>query len=86
VAALPALLLLPVSTLAVDLPAGTEIQIRLKSKVSTANSKPQDPVEAVVISPVMEGDRCVIPMGVAVRGTVEKATQSINRTSVPLWL
>jgi hypothetical protein len=68
--------LLPVSTLALDLAAGTEIQIRLKTKVSTQSSKPRDPVEAVVISPVMEGSQCVIPMGATVRGAVEKATQS----------
>jgi hypothetical protein len=57
-------------------PAGTEIQIRLKTKVSTQASKPKDPVEAVVIAPVMVGDQFAIPAGAVVRGSVEKAAPS----------
>src|SRR5450432_2674875 len=59
-----------------ETPAGTEMQIRLKTKVSTQTSKPKDPVEAVVIAPVMVGDRFAIPAGAVVRGAVEKAAQS----------
>jgi len=59
-----------------QLPAGTEIQIRLKTKVSTQTSKPKDAVEAVVIAPVMVGDQFAIPADAVVRGAVEKATQS----------
>ena len=58
------------------MPAGTEIQIRLKTKVSTQNARPKDPVEAVVIAPAMVNGKFVIPTGAAVRGTVEKATPS----------
>ena len=61
---------------AVDVPAGTEIQLRLKSKVSSQTSKSKDPLEAVVISPVMTGDQFVIPAGAVVRGSVEKVAQS----------
>src|SRR5271169_4175403 len=57
-------------------PAGTEMEIRLKTKVSTQTSKPKDPVEAVVVAPVMVGDQFAIPAGAVVRGTVEKAAQS----------
>jgi hypothetical protein len=57
-------------------PVGTEIQIRLKTKVSTQSSKPKDPVEAVVIAPVMVNGEFVIPAGAVARGTVEKAVQS----------
>ncbi len=59
-----------------QVPAGTEIQIRLKTKVSTQNSKPQDKVEAVVIAPVMLNGEFVIPAGALVHGSVAKATQS----------
>jgi hypothetical protein len=59
-----------------EAPAGTEIQIRLKTKVSTQNAKAQDPVEAVVIAPVMVGDQFAIPAGAVVRGVVEKAAPS----------
>ena len=61
---------------ALQMPAGTEIQIRLKTKVSTQSSKPKDPVEAVVIAPVMVNGEFAIPAGAVVRGTVEKAVQS----------
>ncbi|MBZ5619362.1 MAG: LssY C-terminal domain-containing protein [Acidobacteriia bacterium] len=71
-----AALLLPVPVLALDVPVGTEIQVRLKTKVSTQNARGQDPVEAVVIAPVMEGSQYLIPAGAMVRGIVEKATQS----------
>ncbi len=76
IAALLLAALLPVSLAALDLPKGTEIKIRLKTKVSTQSSKPQDPVDAVVIAPVMVGNQFGIPAGAEVRGTVEKATQS----------
>ena len=59
-----------------QLPAGTEIQIRLKTKVATPTSKAKDPVEAVVIAPVMVDGQFVIPAGAVVRGAVEKAAQS----------
>ena len=58
------------------LPAGTEIQIRLKTKVATSTSKVKDAVEAVVIAPVMVEGQFAIPAGAVVRGTVEKAAQS----------
>ena len=58
------------------MPVGSEIQIRLKTKVATPTSKPKDPVEAVVIAPVMVEGQFVIPAGAVVRGDVEKATQS----------
>ena len=60
----------------VEVPAGTEIQLRLKTKVSTQSAKPKDPVEAVVTAPVMVGSDFVIPAGATVRGIVEKASQS----------
>jgi hypothetical protein len=61
---------------ALQVPAGTEIQARLKSKISTQTNKAKDPVEAVVIAPVMVSGQFVIPAGAIVRGTVETATQS----------
>jgi hypothetical protein len=61
------------SAFAEELPAGTAIEIRLKTKVASNSSKPKDPVEAVVIKPVMSGDRYVIPYGATLRGQVEKA-------------
>lgn len=61
---------------AVQLPAGTEVQIRLKSKVGSTVSRANDPVQAVVIAPVMAGDVYAIPAGAAVQGLVSQAQAS----------
>src|SRR5690348_1400466 len=61
---------------ALQVPAGTRIQIRLKSKISSQTAKVKDAVEAVVISPVVVGGEFLIPAGAVARGAVEKATAS----------
>jgi hypothetical protein len=70
-----AALLLPALAVAQQAPAGTEISIRLKSAVSTRSSKPADPVEAVVIAPVVANGRTAISAGAVVRGTVDEVAQ-----------
>jgi hypothetical protein len=60
----------------VQLPSGTEIEVRLKTKISTQSAKAGDPVEAVVIAPVMAGDQFAIPAGATVKGTVKQAVQA----------
>lgn len=70
------LLLVPVLAMAQEAPAGTGISIRLTSPVSTKNSKAADPVEAVVIAPVVANGHAVIASGILVHGTVEKVAQS----------
>src|SRR6266542_707935 len=69
-------LLVSSSALALQLPAGTEIQLRLTTKVSTQSSKVNDKIDAVVIAPVMASGQFAIPAGAVVRGTVAKATSS----------
>jgi hypothetical protein len=64
---------LVIPAVALQVPAGTEIQIRLKTKVSSNTSKPKDPVEAVVIAPVMAGGEFAIPAGAIIRGVVTEA-------------
>src|SRR5437899_2547077 len=58
---------------AAELPVGTAIEIRLKTKVASNASRPKDPVEAVVIAPVLSGEQFVIPYGAVLRGQVDKA-------------
>jgi hypothetical protein len=65
--------LLAVPAFALQLPAGTPIQIRLQSKVGSSASRPNDPVEAIVIAPVMAGNVYAIPAGGAVHGIVTQA-------------
>jgi hypothetical protein len=63
-----ALLALACAAAAAQFPAGTEIPIRLKTKVSTQTSRAGDPVEAVATGGGFSG--------AIVRGKVEKASQS----------
>jgi hypothetical protein len=70
------LLCLAFCATAADLPAGTTIQIRLSNKVSSNVSRANDPVETVVIKPVMSGDHFLIPYGAVIKGQVEKAQSS----------
>jgi hypothetical protein len=62
--------------LALQLPAGTEIQIRLKSGVGSKTSQVNDAVTAQVIAPVMAGDVYAIPAGAAVHGVVAEVQPS----------
>jgi len=71
-----AFLLFGVPAYALDVPTGTEIQLRLKTKVSTQSSKAHDTVEMVILVPVMVGNQFAIPAGALLRGEVEKVTQS----------
>jgi len=61
---------------ALQVPAGTRIEIRLKSKISSQTAKVKDGVEAVVISPVVAGGEFLVPAGALARGAVEKVTAS----------
>jgi hypothetical protein len=70
------LLCLCLPVFAIDVPVGTELQIRLTTKLSTQSSKLKDAVEAVVIAPVMVDNQFVIPAGAVVRGAVDKTAQS----------
>jgi hypothetical protein len=75
--ALPgAAFLLSVPASAVEIPAGTELHLRLQSKVATSTSKVKDPVEAIVIAPVVVGGEFLIPAGTTVHGTVEAVKAS----------
>lgn len=68
--------LVAVNGWAIQLAAGTEVQIRLQSKVGSAVSRANDPVEAAVIAPVMAGDVYAVPAGAAVHGIVAQAQAS----------
>ncbi len=55
------------------LPPGTELEVRLKSRVASNASKPGDAVEAVLIRPVVVKGEIAVPAGAAVTGTVKAA-------------
>jgi len=70
-----AILLFSFPAFALDVPANTELDIRLKTKISTQTAKSGDLIDAIVIAPVMVGNDFAIPAGAPVHGTVDKATQ-----------
>jgi len=74
-----AALALGLSLRAATVPTGTELQIRLKTRVASNVSKAQDPIEAVLISPVVDDSgEILIPAGSAVKGTVKQAAPIKN--------
>jgi hypothetical protein len=68
--------LLAVTVYGLDIPAKTEISIRLKNRVSTQDGKAGSAVEALVIAPVMAGDQFAIPAGTLIHGVVEQAVHA----------
>src|SRR5581483_1563046 len=59
-----------------EVPAGTSLEVRLKTKISTQNARAKDPIEAVVIAPVLAANQFAIPAGAAIRGTIAKTAQA----------
>lgn len=62
----------------VTIPAGTDIQIRLTSKVASDASKPKDTIDAVVIAPVMVNGLVAVPAGTRIRGHVDQAKRAVT--------
>lgn len=62
--------LLCVSAAAATLPAGTRLEIRLKSRVASDSSRPGDAVAALLIRPVAADGRIVLPAGLDAAGEV----------------
>jgi LssY C-terminus len=61
-----------------ELPAGTEVQIRLTSAVNTANAKVAQAFDAVVIAPVVVGDQIAMAAGVKVTGHIKEVTAAVK--------
>ena len=80
-------LLLSLPAFGLEVPAKTELDIRLKTKVSTQTAKMGDPVEALLIAPVIAGNEFAIPAGALVHGMVGKVvspTQPDDRAALLL--
>ncbi len=78
-------IVLPLSAQAETVPAGTELQVLLQTKVSST-SKTGDKVEAVVVAPMVIDDRILVPAGSRVTGTVKTATPAKPDTRAELAL
>jgi hypothetical protein len=68
---------------AIELPAGTEFDVRLQSVLDSGTAQVEDRFEATTLVDVIVGERTVVPAGSIVRGmvtAVESATRT-NRTA-----
>ena len=85
--ALAAAIFFAAPAFAVVLPAGTHLEVRLIGKVSTLTAKAKDPVEAVLVAPVVIAGEFVLPAGTKLRGEVEQfanATKGDERSTLSL--
>ena len=57
---------------AAQIPTGTKLEIRLTTALNSATAKPKDPLQAVVIAPVLVGEAIVIGQGTRVTGHVNE--------------
>jgi len=71
-------LALAVSAAAAEIPAGTHLEIRLTTALNTTTAKANQAFDAVVIAPVMVGDRVVLSAGAKLRGHIREVTAAVN--------
>src|SRR5579862_6395217 len=57
---------------AAQIPGGTQIQIRLTTALNTSTAKASQPFDAVVIAPVVVGERLVLGAGTVVAGHIKE--------------
>lgn len=69
----------------VELPAGTELQVRLSETVGSAQSRAGEKFEATLHAPVVVGDQVVLPKGASFSGRVTNSVPS-GRLKTPARL
>jgi ankyrin repeat protein len=69
--------------LAADLRPGQTMDVRLTTPVWSNRSRTGDPVEAIVVAPVVTGSRVVLSPGTRIEGTVFFAQKAPNKYSHP---
>jgi hypothetical protein len=76
-----------ITTMPMDVPAGTDLVLTLETGVSSESARPDQRVRARVAKPVIVGGMTVIPEGATVTGSVvsaERAGRVKGRASVSL--
>jgi len=63
---------------AAEIPAGTQLQIRLTSALNTASGKVNQPFDAVLIAPVVIGDQFAMAAGIKVTGHIKEVTAALK--------
>ena len=69
---------LAASANAIEIPSGTQIQIRLTTALNTTTGKAGQEFAAVVIAPVIAGGRVAIGDGSKVTGRIKEVTAAVN--------
>jgi hypothetical protein len=59
-----------------DVPVGTELDVRLQQSLSSATAQVEDRFEATTLVDLKEGDRVIIPAGSTMRGVVSSVTKT----------
>ncbi len=60
----------------VEVPVGTELDVRLQDPLSSATAQVEDRFEATTVVDLREGDRLLIPAGSVLRGVVSSVTKA----------
>jgi hypothetical protein len=63
---------------AAEIPAGTQMQVRLTSAVNSSTAKVDQTFDAVVIAPVVAGDRIAVATGVKLAGHVKEVKAAVK--------
>jgi hypothetical protein len=63
---------------AVEIPSGTQVEIRLTGAVNTATAKIDQPFDAVVIAPVVAVNQIVVAAGVKLTGHVKEVKAAVK--------
>ena len=61
-----------------EIPTGTRIEIRLTTSVKISTAKVNDPVDAVVIAPVLAANRVAVAAGTSVHGELKEVTPAVK--------
>lgn len=59
-----------------DVPVGTELDVRLQQSLSSATAQVEDRFEATTLVDLKDGDRVIIPAGSVMRGVVSAVTKT----------
>jgi len=71
---------------AVEIPAGTNLNVRLTTAASTIASRVGDKAEAILVAPIRLGDRTAFPAGAILVGTVALVTPPSDAQNAALKL
>jgi hypothetical protein len=66
----------PAASSRMDIPVGTELDVRLQQSLSSATAQVEDRFEATTLVDLREGDRVIIPAGAVMRGVVSSVTKA----------